>query len=196
MNLNISIIKSVLTIYDEMLSNGSSLIYLGEFNQDITKMFTSMAEDEMERHQEEARTIRRVYHVMVEILQNMQKHSDEVTGERIAGNGLFIIGKREEKYYVITSNKVRHEKVDALGESIDWINSSSKEELTQAYRKQIKEGMINDKGGAGLGLIDIARKNGQKYEYMFFELDEEYSLFVMQTEIDTLYNKKKSTHLE
>ncbi|MCW1312059.1 MAG: hypothetical protein OH338_01345, partial [Candidatus Parvarchaeota archaeon] len=39
--LNISFIKCVLTLYDEMMSNGISLVYLGEFNQQIITMFTS-----------------------------------------------------------------------------------------------------------------------------------------------------------
>ena len=29
------------------------------------------------------------------------------------------------------------------------------------YKKQIKEGRLSDKGGAGLGFIDIKRKTGK-----------------------------------
>jgi hypothetical protein len=87
-----------------MIENGFSLVYLGEFSHEITKMFTSMAESDMEKNSEERSVQRKVYHVMVETLQNMNKHSDEIKDGNI-GNGLFVIGKKHDTYYVITSNK-------------------------------------------------------------------------------------------
>jgi len=86
-----------------MVNNGFSLVYLGEFSHEITKMFTRMAESDMDKNQEERAIQRKVYHVMVETLQNMNKHSDEMED---VGSGLFIIGKKDDIYYVITSNKV------------------------------------------------------------------------------------------
>ena len=74
---NLDFIKSVLSLHDEMERNGFSLVYEGEFNHDIMKMFTSMAEKDMDKLNEERSVKRKVFHVMVECLQNMTKHSDE-----------------------------------------------------------------------------------------------------------------------
>ncbi|OJJ21348.1 hypothetical protein BKI52_12365 [marine bacterium AO1-C] len=191
MKLDVRFIKSVLTIYDELLTNGISLVYLGEFSHQITKMFTSMAEDDMDKNHEELSVKRKVYHVMVETLQNMNKHSDEIAEQGSIGKGLFMIGKKDETYYVITSNKVSRDKQPVLENMLEQINAASKAELKEMYRKQIKEGKISSKGGAGLGLIDIARKTTGKHDYHFLPYDEENSFFILKVEINTKRIRKE-----
>jgi hypothetical protein len=183
MNLTFNFIKSISNIYDEMMENGFSLVYLGDFSHEITKMFTAMAESDMEKHSEERSVQRKVYHVMVETLQNMNKHSDEIK-DRNVGNGLFIIGKKFDTYYVITSNRVAKQHKDKLEQSLISVNNASIEELKEMYKKQIKEGKISDKGGAGLGLIDIARKTGEPLNFQFLQLDDEYYFFILKVEIN------------
>ena len=182
---SLDFIKSVLSLHDEMNRNGFSLVYEGEFNHEIMKMFTSMTEKDMNKLNEERSVKRKVFHVMVECLQNMTKHSDEYSSENRVGNGLFIVGKKDANYYVITANKVGKKGIDYLRDSIDLINSKNKEELKELYKKQIKEGSLSEKGGAGLGLIDIARKTGQKLDYHFLPLDEVNYFFVLKVKIAT-----------
>lgn len=183
MNLTFNFIKSVSNIYDEMIKNGFSLVYLGEFSHEITKMFTSMAETDMEKQSEERSVQRKVYHVMVETLQNMNKHSDEIRSGNI-GSGLFIIGKKNETYYVITSNVVARKHKADLEDALNTVNNATKDELKEMYKKQIKEGRMSKKGGAGLGLIDIARKTGEKLNYHFLQLDEKNFFFILKVEIN------------
>lgn len=183
MNLNVSFIKSVLTVYDEMANNGISIVYLGEFNHQITKMFTSMAEDDMDRNDEELSTIRKVYSVMVETLQNMSKHSDEIADKFNVGKGLFLIGKKKDIYYVLTSNKVANSKRQDLESAIIQVNNATRDELKNMYKKQITEGRLSDKGGAGLGLIEIAKRTRNRLDYQFLPMDEESSLFILKVEI-------------
>lgn len=182
MILNASLIKSVLTIHDELMENGLSLVYMGEFNQNITKMFTQMAKGNLEE-EEHGRTFKnRVYHVMVETLQNMNKHSDELT-DRNNGKGLFMIGNKDDSYFIITCNQVTKSKMNHLTEAIETVNNATKDELRDMYLHQIRYGKISNKGGAGLGLIDIARKTNKSFEYQFFPQDEEnLFLFLLKVE--------------
>lgn len=183
MHISFNFVKSISTLYEEMTQNGFSLVYLGEFRHDITKMFTSMAEQDMEIKSEEKSVQRKVYHVMVETLQNMNKHSDVITNNK-NGNGLFVIGKKEQTYYIITTNKVAAANVEQLENAIKEVNSASKEELSVMYKKQMKEGKISNKGGAGLGLIDIKRKIGEPLNYQFLLLDDGNFLFILKVEIN------------
>lgn len=185
MKLDVSLLKSVLTIYDELQNNGIYLVYLGVFSHDITKMFTSMAEEDMESKGEALSIKKRVYHVMVETLQNMNRHSDEIASDMNTGRGLFMIGRKNDSYYVITSNKVSKEKKDSLEAALIEINQSSPEDLRKMYLKQIKHGKLSEKGGAGLGLIDIARKTSGSHDYQFIPFDEENYFFILKVEIDT-----------
>ena len=47
----------------------------------------------------------------------------------------------------------------------------------------MRETAISDKGGAGLGFIDIARKTGSPLEYHFEPLDDKNSFFLLKTSI-------------
>ena len=188
MDLNVSFIKSVLNLYDELLTNGISLVYLGEFNHQITKMFTTMADNEMGRNEEQKSTRRKVYHSMVETLQNMNKHSDEIAEKNNIGKGLFLIGKKEQIYYIITANKVDKDKVGQLTRAIHEVNAATPDELKIMYKKQLREGTLSDKQGAGLGLIDIARKSTRELHYQFIPLDEEFSFFILKVEIESESN--------
>jgi len=183
MDLNVSFIKSVLNLYDELLTNGISLVYLGEFNHQITKMFTTMADNEMSRNDAHKSTRRKVYHSMVETLQNMNKHSDEIAEQNNIGKGLFLIGQKDTLYYIITANKVSKDKVAILTNAIEEVNNSSPEELKLMYKKQLKEGTLSEKQGAGLGLIDIARKSTRELHYQFIPMDENFSFFILKVEI-------------
>jgi hypothetical protein len=185
MKLDVSLLKSVLNIYDELQTNGIYLVYLGVFSHDITKMFTSMAEDDMDSKGERLSIKRRVYHVMVETLQNMKRHSDEIAAESSMGSGLFMIGRKDDSYYVITSNKVSIENKESLETALELINNSTPEDLRKMYLDQIKNGKLSSKGGAGLGLIDIARKTTGAHDYQFIPYDDDNYFFILKVEIDT-----------
>lgn len=186
MSANINLIKSVLSLHDEMASNGFSLVYEGEFSHEVMKMFTSMAERDMDKSNEDKSVKRKVFHVMVECLQNMTKHSDDVDQSDGVGNGLFIVGKKDGYWSVITANRILKEKIEGLKKSIDNINSLNKDDLNALYKKQIREGSLSEKGGAGLGLIDIARKTGRQLDYQFLPLeDNENYFFLLKVRIDS-----------
>lgn len=186
MSADINLIKSVLSLHDEMASNGFSLVYEGEFSHEVMKMFTSMAERDMDKSNEDKSVKRKVFHVMVECLQNMTKHSDDVDKNDGVGNGLFIVGKKDGYWSVITANKILKEKIDGLKASIDNINSLNKDDLNALYKKQIREGSLSEKGGAGLGLIDIARKTGRQLDYQFLPLEDKANyFFLLKVRIDS-----------
>ena len=47
----------------------------------------------------------------------------------------------------------------------------------------MKEGRLSEKGGAGLGFIDIARKTGNQLEFHFLPIDEGSSFFLLTSSI-------------
>jgi len=184
MELDVSFMSSILSLSYELVNNGISVVYIGKFNHQITKLFTAMYEQEMEQQSENKKTRRRVYHTLVEILQNMQKHSSQITENYSLGSGIFMIGKKDDVYYIITSNKVLKKDILQLTQAIEMVNSCSLEELKVMYKKQLKDGHISNRGGAGLGLIDIARKTGEKLDYLFLPVGND-DYFVLKAEISS-----------
>ena len=178
-------LSSLILLYDSFEEHGISLVYVGQFNHTITKVFTALTSDETEKHKESKTVQRTLHHTMIEILQNMTKHSDNMFHDVSLGKGLFMLGKKNEAYHVITANIVDNTQEQMLKDSIDFLNASSKEELKAMYKKQLREGKISGKGGAGLGLIDIARKTGNPLDYMFFPADNKNKYFVLKVSVDS-----------
>lgn len=190
MQLDRIFLESVINLYDELTKNGIYIVYIGKFTQKVTSMFSTMLEEELGKKSEDKKTRRRIYHAMVETMQNIQRHAEQYS-EEVFSNGLFMVGKKQKIYYIITLNKINAENESKIEKAIKEVNSASKEELNEMYKKQLKDGKINKNGGAGLGLIDIVRKTENKIDHMFIPINFAEKYFVIKTEIDPCKLKVK-----
>lgn len=172
-------------LYSTMEKGKVKLVYEGEITHQITKALTALAESQMISDDESTVTQKKVFHILVECLQNISKHGESINNnnDKRLGKGVFLIIKNDNNYTVISGNVISNNKIQSLKDLIDTINNSSKENLKEMYKTQIKEGRISEKGGAGLGLIDMARKSGNSLEYQFIEINSNYSFFVISSSI-------------
>ncbi len=182
--------KFVVNFHRTMVEKRLTLAYEGEVTQEITKAFTSMTEKSLEKVEEDGKIKKKVYHVMVECLQNIAKHADDDNvmssdklEEGLAKSGIFIIGNDDKEYFITSGNGILNENIPNLKSMLDTINSKNKEELKELYKSKMKETVISDKGGAGLGFIDIARKTGNPLEYHFEPIDSKSSFFLLKSRI-------------
>ena len=178
-------LESVYALYQDMIKRGFTLIYEGEVNHQITKTFTSMADENMEKVSEDDSVRKKVFHVMVECLQNICKHAEDSDQEDTAfsGNGIFIVGRDESAYHVISGNMVDEAQMEKIKQSIDMVNGLEKDKLKELYFKKLKEGSLSEKGGAGLGFIDMVKKTGHKLEYHFDALPDGNFFFILKSTI-------------
>ncbi|SKC45030.1 SiaB family protein kinase [Ohtaekwangia koreensis] len=174
-------------IYDlhrTMMSQKLILVFQGDFTQESTKSILSMAERNLDSSGEESSIKRKVFNVMVEALQNIVKHSDELVDGQIRSHAaIFLIGKESNRYCIMTGNPIRKENVSKLKDALDRINSLDKDGLKDLYKEIIKNTTISDKGGAGLGFVDMARKSGEKLEFEFPEMNTEYCFFCLKVNV-------------
>ncbi|MDX1628300.1 MAG: SiaB family protein kinase [Fulvivirga sp.] len=172
--------KYIFDLHQTMLDHNLILVYEGEFTQEITKSVLAMAERNMDSSGEESSIKRKVFNVMVECLQNIVKHAEDVDENHAA---IFMIGKHDNEYLIVSGNPVKKEHVDDLKGKLDNINSLDKDGLKKLYKDIIKNTEISDKGGAGLGFVDMARKSGRPLEYEFLSMDDSHSFFCLKTTI-------------
>lgn len=127
---------------------------------------------------------------MVEGLQNITKHQADIDLELEENYGVFVLKKENNNYFITTGNLIENENIDQLTFQIEQVNSLSKDELKEYHKKILIDGKISNKGGAGLGLIDMARKSGNKLLYGFEKYNNSYSYFYLHTEIPSIESKK------
>ena len=178
-------LEFVYDFYKSMKAREITLVYEGEITHQITKAFTSLTESNMAKEDESTVVQRKVFHVMVEFLQNISKHADDFGSSEyiFSGRGIFMVSKGENEYCVTTGNIIENNKIDEMKKMLNHINSLKPDELNQLYKKQIKEGRLSAKGGAGLGFIDIKRKTKENLEYDFLPIGEKTSFFLLTSTI-------------
>ena len=176
--------KYVYDLHTTMIEQKLILVYEGEFTQEITKSVLAMAERNMDSVGEESNIKRKVFNVMVECLQNICKHADDVNVEKdVKNTAIFMIGKHDNEYIITSGNPIGNDKVESLNRKLQEINGLDKEGLKALYKEIIKNGDLSDKGGAGLGFVDMARKSGQKLEFDFQQINDKVSFFALKTKI-------------
>lgn len=170
--------------YFSNVSNGDPILYYkGNIDSELINRVLDSVEEKLVKGNEHSKTRKKVYNVLVESLQNLYHHVDSVpddfedqTSKKF---GILSINKIKDGYKIITGNFIRSDDVNDLEEKIKRINRSSHEEITELYKFILNHQRISSKGGGGLGLVDIARKTGNKLEYEFKEYDEQNSFFYL-----------------
>ena len=170
--------------YDKMERNHILLSFKGDITSELLTSILQIMESKLENLQEEPKVKKKVYNVLVECLQNLYHHMDEVDAATDRNrSAIFMIGKLDNQYTIMTGNDIRAENVSGLDIRLNEINALSQDELKEYYKKVLANGEMSAKGGGGLGMIDIARKTGQKLNYNFMPIDDKYSFFSLNIKI-------------
>ena len=164
-----------------------SLVYEGEISQQIVSVFSKIAEAKMQGKEHEV-TKRRVYHVLVECPQNICKHGDEkeYSDDKAIGKGILLVGNNDSQYMVSTGNLISNKHVKPLTSILEMVNSLNPKEIKEKYKQALRESVISEKGGAGLGFIDMVKKTGNPIQYLIRDVDDEYSFLTITSRVDRI----------
>jgi len=184
MNNQLSGNEFVFDLFEDMQRNNLNYIYRGVFTQSITDNILLLTEACMHNVGEDSKIRKRIFTILVEGLQNVTRHQ-EIDGEEAAPNqaGIFIIQNHNGKYYITTGNPILKANIPTLIKQLEKINSLDPEELKLFYKEVLNDNKISNKGGAGLGLIEMARKSGNKLDFDFSDINSNYSYFYMGTKV-------------
>jgi hypothetical protein len=133
-------------------------LYHGDFTHDLTNAILSFAENSLDSMGESTKIRKRVYFIMVESLQNITRHQESREGIS-QGFGYFNIQGEPDGYYITSCNKVLNSSVANLRSKLDMVNSLDAQNLKSYSAEMLQAGVISEKGGAGLGLIEMAKRS-------------------------------------
>jgi hypothetical protein len=116
---------------------------------------------------------------MIEVFQNIVRHGEDIEeakdcfGVRCIADGL----------HIYSSNYINEKAYTFLNSKLKEINKLSSEDLKSLYMEILESTELSEKGGAGLGLIDMARKSGNSIQHDFKQLTESAYQFNYQLDI-------------
>jgi hypothetical protein len=95
----------------------------------------------------------------------------------------YMLSCTNGSYWITAQNQIALNDVAFLKEKIEHINAFSEKEIKEGYKDTIANGKLSKQGGAGLGLLIIAKSSGNKINYTFEQLNEEFLYFSLTIEI-------------
>lgn len=123
---------------------------------------------------------KRILGVMIEALENIYKYSDQYQDNEIIYKKYlptFILERDQQIYKIKTTSPINNSDIPRLKEKIEMVNMKSEEELKALYRQTITDGHFTAKGGAGLGLIEMAKITNNTLGYQFEPIDNDFSIY-------------------
>ncbi len=159
-----------------------SLFYAGDFSDEITVRLIDLSELSFTKSRNRAAMKKKVSFLMAECFQNVIRHADANPVRRYGTGypGFFMTRNIDGNYYIASGNLIKNEEISSLQSKIDDVNNLSKEELKTLYMNVLDTGGISAKGGAGLGLIDMARKSGKKLDAEYHRVNSSLTNFYLQ----------------
>lgn len=174
-------------IREKMHRHGTMLAYKGFFSHDISKNLLAGTEKKLALEGVDSTIKKKVFNIMMECLQNICIRKESYH------SSLFMVGKVNEDFVLHSGNIIKKEDVLSLKNKLVAINSMDKDELKEHFISLITSNRLTDDGRAVLGLIDIAKKSGNKLDFYFEDIDSEDSYFSLRTTINPIQKSPKST---
>lgn len=121
--------------------------------------------------------MKRVCHVLIECLQNVMRHG--LTNAKGLTQLYLSIESTPVGFQIHCGNLVNAPTRELLSDKLSQINGMSPEETRKAYIETLCRGEMTEKGGAGLGLLSMAKKATGPIEYSFEQKGTQGELFTM-----------------
>ncbi|MCF8370552.1 MAG: SiaB family protein kinase [Bacteroidales bacterium] len=179
-------ITKVKEVFKELYQGDILYEYQGNITSDSIESVLAFIEDKLLQLEVKPSLQKKAFSVIIESIQNLYHHVDENPPNihKDADKfGVFVISKLDDTIQISSGNFIKKEKIHILKARIDQVNSLSPEELKYLYREILNNSEFSDKGGGGLGLIDIARKTGNELKYSFNDFNDKFGFLTMVIKI-------------
>ncbi len=176
--------NSVVQLESLMAEKEIYMIWSGHITSGISEEVLSLTESRLVDEDIDYRLRRRVFNIMVEILENVQKYNPGREPEEKHGMPVAMVRLEDNKFILTTGNLILKTSVSDLKEKLDTINSYDKAGLKNLFYKSLSEQSIETDSTGNMGLIEMARKSGSKLDYQFGEVNEVYSYFMLTVKVE------------
>ncbi len=161
-----------------LVGSAFALLLGDPFRDAQTARLIEMAEAVAERQGLSKGMQARLAFVLVEAFQNIIRHRPQAEGDE--GESSFLFRSVPGGQQVISRNPVADADLSALRAALDKVIGKSPEVLKALFLSVLQANASTAKGGAGLGLIEMARRSGHDPAFMLEPLDAGRHRFTLQ----------------
>jgi len=156
------------------------LTYKGSMDGETISFVVKLIEKSITEGGEKLAIRKKVVNILVEALQNVLNYfAEESLDKSLENESFVIITCTKQEYEITVGNYLSTQRMKTLKKRIDNVNMMSQEDLQKVYLDILENPKVSMSRGAGLGLIDMARRTQNKINYTFSPHDNDYVLFMM-----------------
>ncbi|MBL8002648.1 MAG: SiaB family protein kinase [Flavobacteriales bacterium] len=171
-------------LYKGLAGDDICFAYSGAFNDGHTGRLIDLGEAVMEEAGAARNVRQRLAYVMVEAYQNIVRHRAPLPPAIAlgAGRSLFMLRSRPAAQQVMAVNPVVRSEVPRLEQALSDLVGLDPAGLKQRFLQKLSQEGMSARGGAGLGLIEMARRSGNELAHRIIGLGEDHVLFQLLVE--------------
>lgn len=172
-----------------LMRSGVMFAYSGYMTEQVRLAVGETLKQKLSMEDANVKTVRSVFAVFVEQMQNIIRYSaerlpeEEVAGEVDLSFGILTIGKENDQFVLLSGNLIRCEDIERVSDRLTQIQGLDHHQLKRLYKEKLREGPDEHSQGAGIGFIEIARRASRPIEFDFAKVDEKHSFFALKANI-------------
>ncbi|OUS34536.1 hypothetical protein A9Q94_15660 [Rhodobacterales bacterium 56_14_T64] len=181
--------NQVYALRANLRDQGIVFAYSGYVTEGILSGVGDALKHKLASEDADTKTMRSVFAVFVEQMQNIIRYSVErlppsdSKGGQDLSYGILTIGRETEDYVVQAGNLILNDDVEKMRNRLSALRDMNRDELKNAYKEQLRSTARDMSEGAGIGLIEIARRASKPIEYDFMHVDDEHTFFALKATI-------------
>lgn len=129
--------------------------------------------------QDDPKRSKTIFSVFMEGVQNLIWHG----GDDSDTSGMILITQDQGEVTIMCGNRIAQKDTRELRERLSQIVNADKETIRQLYREGMSSSNEHEGPGAGLGLLEIARRSSQPINYAFVDVDKDTVDFILAATI-------------
>jgi len=133
---------------------------------------------------------KRVYAILVECLENIVKYASKTSYRTKKLRPSVSVRKSHGKITIKTGNQVSNDKKEELTGKLNQVNNLSHNDLNSLFEKKINTDFRDEERGAGLGFMLMKLKAGNRLDFNFRNIDDDYSYFELIISVNEYLMRK------
>jgi Family of unknown function (DUF6272) len=185
--------KDLLGFRSQLQHSGIIFAYCGYVTEPVLTGVGDALKQKLLIDDMDTKTARSVFAVFVEQMQNIIRYSAEkgapISTEDQSGvtleirYGIMTISRQASSFIVRAGNLVDKADIGPLRAKLESIQKADKDALKVMYKETLKSEPEGGARGAGIGLIEIARRSSRPIQFDFTEVDNRFAFFALEAEI-------------
>jgi len=168
--------SDLLHLKRELTRNGVHIGFSGPFSHSIIEELGKAVRQYLAGESANKASMMDIFSVYIEQTQNVRNYTTRYEADAaIYSSGIVVIAKEGEHYAVCSGNLVREQDAPSLASSIDRLRELDRGGLKALYKERLRQPA--GAGGAGLGLIDMARRASEPLRYSLQPMENGLSFF-------------------